>query len=422
MSKKEYSFKYGDSYIKGSLEENSVIGELKMNLFSPLENPQAEIKKAINNPIGSKPFAENFKKGDVVAFIVNDSTRVANTHEFLPVMFNELNEIGIPDKDMFVIFALGAHRPMPQEEMAHEVGAEVASRVSLYSGDCLDIEQFTYFGKTKLGTEVRFHNLVANADKIVCTGSVLPHYLAGYGGGRKAMLPGVAYYETIRNNHSYIFDEGSFICSLHGNPVYEDQIEAVEMCRPTFLINVVLNEKKETLRVFAGDYIKAHIEACKFVDEVYVTDLEEKADIVIASAGGYPKDIDVYQLHKTMVNARAAVKDNGVCIIIGECREGSGSKKYEEMMREYKTPKRVAQAVRDDFQIGGHKAYGVTSLMDGVEFILVSGIEDELAELLLFSPAKDLDEAIKLAYKKLGREDAKVLLLPQGSFTVPRVK
>lgn len=421
MTLENYSLKYGDGEVQVSLDSSFVIDELKMKKYPKLSNPKESIREAINNPIGCKSFKENFKAGETVAFIVNDSTRVANSHEFLPVMFDELNSIGINDEDIFIIFALGAHRPMTFDEMAHEVGQEVANRVKLYSGDCHDESQFTHFGTTSFGTHVAFHNLVAEADHIVATGSVLPHYLAGYGGGRKAMLPGVAYYETIRNNHSMIFDPNSKMGKLHGNPVYDDQIEAVEMCRPSFLVNVVLNEKKETLKVFAGDYIEAHIEACKFVDKIYVTEIKEKADLVIASSGGYPKDIDVYQLHKTMINARNAVKEGGIAIILGECRDGSGSKVYEDIMKEYNTPEKVEAAIRANFQVGAHKAYGVTSLMVGAEFILVSELQDDLAKLLLFNPAKDIDNALKIAYEKLG-PNPKIIMMPQGSYTVPRVQ
>ena len=234
------------------------------------------------------------------------------------------------------------------------------------------------------------------------------------------MLPGVSYYETIRNNHSMIFHPNSKIGMLHGNPVYDDQIEAVEMCRPTFLVNMVLNEKKQTLKVFAGDYIEAHLQACQFVDEIYVTEIEEKADISIVSAGGYPKDIDVYQLHKTMVNAHSATKPGGVAIILGECRDGSGSKSYEATMETFKTPCRVEKAMREDFQVGPHKAYGVTSLMTDMEFILVSSLDPELAKKLLFTPAASLEDALEIAYEKMGSK-ASVMLLPQGSFTVPRL-
>jgi len=418
---KTYSLKYGEGKIDFKLDSKRVLSELKMKKFEVLDNPRKTIKESINNPIGCTPFKENFKKGEKVAFIVNDSTRVANSNQFLPVMFDELNSIGIIDDDIFIIFALGAHRPMRKEEMIEEVGEEIASRVRMYNGDPFDKNQFKYFGQTSFGTPVYFHNLVAEADHIVATGSILHHYLAGYGGGRKAMLPGVAYYETIRKNHSMIFDENSKVGKLKGNPVYDDQIEAVEMCRPTFLLNVVLNEEMKTLKVFAGDYIQAHLDACKFVDDVYAVEIEKKADLVIVSSGGYPKDIDVYQLHKSMINARSAVKDGGVVIVVGECRDGSGSKTYENIMKKYKTPEKVEEATRADFQVGAHKAYGVTSLMNNVEFILVSELEEELAKLLLFKTARDMDTALNMAYEKLG-ENIDIIIMPQGSFTVTRLK
>lgn len=167
--------------------------------------------------------------------------------------------------------------------------------------------------------------MVTQADHVICTGSVVHHFFAGFGGGRKAILPGVAYYETIRKNHSLMFDPNAVIGRLEGNPVYHDQIEGAEMCRPTFLLNVVLNEKKELLKVFAGDNIEAHSACCKFVDEVYGVKIKQEADLVIASCGGYPKDINVYQLQKSMDNAWCAIRSGGVVIIFGECVEGSGS-------------------------------------------------------------------------------------------------
>ncbi len=418
--KKDFRLKYGRGNLSISLDPDQVIQEIKMKHFPPLSNPEDEILRAINHPVGCPPFRDNFNPGDRVAFIVNDSTRVANSHEFLPVMFNELNEVGVKDEDMFIIFALGAHRPMREEEMVKEVGEEVASRVEMFNGDCHDQSQFTHFGTTSFGTPVAFHNLVANADKIVCTGSVLPHYLAGYGGGRKAMLPGVAWYETIRKNHSMIFHPDSTALKLKGNPVYEDQIEAVEMCRPTFLLNMVLNEKMQTVRVFAGDYIQAHMEACKFVDEIYVADIETEADLVIISSGGYPKDIDIYQLHKTMIHGWHAVREGGMVIVVGECRDGSGSETYEKIMAEHRTPQRVEAATRANFQVGAHKAYGVTSLMHKARFILVSEVEEGLAKMLGFIPAPDLDAALDIACKELG-DSPRTIVMPQGSFTFPRL-
>lgn len=235
------------------------------------------------------------------------------------------------------------------------------------------------------------------------------------------MLPGVASYETICRNHALMLEPGAEIGRLRGNPVYEDQIEGVEFRRPSFLLNVVLNEKKDFLRVFAGDYIQAHLVACEFVDQVYGVPISRPADLVIATCGGYPKDINVYQLQKTMDNAWVAVREGGVVIILGECEEGVGSDQYLEWMEEYKTPEKIEEKTRCQFIVGGHKAYAVTRLMKKAKFILVSALNPDLARTLLFHPAKDMDEALKIASSKLG-PNPQILLMPQGSLTVPILK
>jgi len=417
MAKKMYTFKYGKEYVDFELDPAQVIDELKIKPAPVLPDPAAAILEAIRNPMGTKPLREIVKPGQTVAFIVNDSTRVANSYVFMPLLLDELNVAGVPDKDMFIIFALGTHRDMPLEEMVQEVGPEVAKRVKMYNSNAKE-DEFKFFGTTSRGTPVYFNKLVADADHIICTGSVVHHFFCGFGGGRKAMLPGVAKYETIRHNHSMIFDPDAVIGKLEGNPVYHDQVEGVEMCRPSFLINVALNEKKEFLGVFAGDYIEAHQACCKYVDSVYGTVVAKPADLVIATCGGYPKDINVYQLQKTMDNAWGAVRQGGVVIVLGECVEGSGSALYEKTMRDYKTPDRIEAELRANFQIGAHKAYAVTRLMKKAEFVLVSCLEPGFAKELLFIPAKDINEALQIALAKLGPSPS-IILMPQGSLTVP---
>lgn len=418
---KTYSFKYGKTKIQFSLDPSLVAGELKIQDYPVLPDPETAIREAIRNPIGSKPLRDIVKPGETVVFIVNDPTRVANSHVFMPILLDELNAAGVPDKDMSILFALGTHRPMTEAEMIAEVGEAVAKRVPMYNSDAKDASQFTFFGTTSRGTPVWFNNRAVQADHIICTGSIVHHFFAGFGGGRKAMLPGVAAYETIRKNHSMIFDPNAVIGKLDGNPIYHDQIEGVEMHRPSFLINVVLNEKKEFLAVFAGDYIEAHREGCKLVDEVYGPELDAPADLVIASCCGYPKDINVYQMQKTMDNAWVAVREGGIVILCGECIEGTGSATYEEWMRQYKTPERIQERVHADFQIGAHKAYAVTRLMKKAEFILLSSMEPDFAQMLLFTPAKDMEDALAKAFAKLG-PNPRILLMPQGSLTVPRIR
>jgi nickel-dependent lactate racemase len=417
---KEYLMKYGKGKVNFTLNPSLVVDELTIKNYPPLADPEAAVLEAIRNPIGCKPLREIVKPGQTVAFICNDPTRVANSHVFMPILLNELNSVGVQDEDMFIIFALGTHRLMTKEEMAEAVGNEAAKRVRMYNSDSKDESQFKYFGTTSRGTPVHFHKLIAEADHIVCTGSIVHHYFAGFGGGRKAIFPGVSALETIRKNHSMMFDPDAVIGKLHGNPVYEDQIEGVAMCPPSFLLNVVMNEKKEYLKVFAGHYIEAHLEACKLVDEVYGTVLKEPADLVIATCGGYPKDINVYQMQKTMDNAWCAVREGGIVIILGECEEGSGSVMYEKTMRENPSPEKIEAALRANFQVGAHKAYAVTRMMKRAEFILVSAMEAELAKTLLFTPAKTVEEALKMAYDKLGPNPS-IILMPQGSLTVPRI-
>jgi nickel-dependent lactate racemase len=415
---KEYSFRYGKGEAKVSLDPSLVTDELVIKRFPEIADPATAVRKAIRNPIDSPPLRELVKPGQTVAFIVNDPTRVARSYVFLPILLDELNAAGVPDANMRIVFSLGTHRAMTDAEMAEEVGAAVAARVTMHNTDCRDDSQFQFFGTTSRGTKIGFNKLVTEVDHIICTGSIVHHFFSGFGGGRKAMLPGVAAYETIRHNHSMMFDPNAVIGRLEGNPVYLDQIEGVEMCRPSFLLNVVLDEEKRFLRVFAGDYITAHKEACQFVDQVYGAEVKQEADLVIASCGGYPKDINVYQLQKTMDNTWCAVREGGVVIILGECREGSGSAQYEKTMREHRTPERVETALRANFEIGAHKAYAVTRLMKKAQFILVSDMDPDFSRMLLFTPAATIEEALAMAYAKLGPTPT-ITLMPMGALTVP---
>lgn len=415
---KVYKFRYGTGQVTFSLDPALVIDELTVKRFADLADPSAAVTEAIRHPIGSPPLREIAQPGQTVAFIVNDPTRVARSDVFMPILLDELNAVGVPDANMRIVFSLGTHRAMTAAEMTEEVGPAVAARVKMYNTDAFDDRQFTFFGTTSRGTKVGFNKLVTEADHIVCTGSIVHHFFAGYGGGRKAMLPGVAAYETIRHNHNMMFDPNAVIGRLDGNPVHLDQIEGVEMCRPSFLLNVVLDEDKRFLKVFAGDYIRAHRDACAFVDRVYGAEVKREADLVIASCGGYPKDINVYQLQKTMDNAWCAVREGGVVIVIGECCEGSGSAQYEQTMRECRTPERVEATLRANFEIGAHKAYAVTRLMKKAEFILVSGMDPEFSRMLLFTPAQTVEQALALAYEKLGPAPS-ITLMPMGALTVP---
>ena len=418
---KTYTYAYGHGTKTFSLPEEAVLKEIEVAQLPVLKDVAAATLDAIYHPIGAEPLDKLVKPGQKVVFICNDPTRVAGSEVFMPVLVNELNKLGVRDEDMSIVFACGTHRLMTQEEMTEQVGADVAGRLKMYNSDARKPEDFAYFGTTSRGTPVWINKLICDADHIIMTGTVVHHYFAGYGGGRKAILPGVSSLETATRNHSLMLDENAMLGKLAGNPIYDDQMEGVALFakgRSLFLFNAVLNAEHQFLKIFAGDYEKAHLESCKFADKAYGVPIPRKADIVIASCGGYPKDINVYQMQKTMDNAVCAVRQGGVVIIIGECVEGSGSALLEETCKRLGSADAIKEEIEKNFAIGPNKAYAVTMLTKKAHFIIVSALDKELAHNLLLESAASVEEALELAKKLTGPEPS-YILMPMGSLTVP---
>ncbi|MBS5492604.1 MAG: nickel-dependent lactate racemase [Sutterella wadsworthensis] len=425
MPMQTFDYAYGRGRKTFSVDTDRVLKEVRTETFTPMADVQAGVLEAIRHPIGCPAIEEIVKPGDTVAFICNDPTRVANSFDFMPVMVNELNRLGVKDEDMKIVFALGTHRAMTHEEMVEGVGAEVAGRLKMFNSLCNNDEDFEYFGTTSRGTPVHIHKELCNVDHVILTGTIVHHYFSGYGGGRKAILPGCAAMETVRVNHSFMLDENAGLGRTVGNPCYEDQMEGVALFakgRSLFLFNAILNAKHEFLRMFAGDYIAAHKEACKFVDQVYGCVIPKEADLVIASCGGYPKDINVYQMQKTMDNAACAVRKDGVVILLADCEEGSGSAVLEETFRRLKTPERIKAELEANFKIGANKAYAITRPISKARYILVTSLDRQLAKDMLFTAAVDtVEEALEIAKQYVG-ETPDMILMPEGSLTVPRVE
>jgi nickel-dependent lactate racemase len=244
------------------------------------------------------------------------------------------------------------------------------------------------------------------------------------------VLPGCAAMETVRHNHSFMLDPRAGLGAMDGNPVYDDQMEGVALWAEAmkkrgtsvFLFNAILDAEHRFLRMFAGDYIAAHKEACKFVDQVYGVKIPQQADVVIASCGGYPKDINVYQMQKTMDNAVLACRQGGVVILLAECEEGSGSAVLEETCKRLGSVDAIEKEIKNRFVIGANKAYAVTRLFKKAHFILVTALDRQMAKDMLFDGAVDtVEEALVAAEKYVGK-DYKIVLMPTGSLTVPLVE
>jgi len=426
MSKKIYQLASGKGFKQVELDSDQVMAEVHTKEFPVIapEDIKASILEAIRHPIDEKPWDETVKPGDTVCFICNDLTRVANSFDFMPVFLDEMNRLGVPDENMKILFSLGAHRLMTREEMAEAVGEEVAKRVRMYNNDARCDTDFNYFGQTSRGTPVLINKELCDVDHVILTGTIVFHYFAGYGGGRKAIVPGCAAMECIRKNHEWMMDDRVGLGITQGNPCYEDQVEAVQRFakgRHLFLFNAVLNAKHEFLKMFAGDFVTAHLEACRFVDRVYGVDIPGKADLVIVSCGGYPKDINAYQMQKTMDNARIAVKKGGAVILVAECTEGSGSTKLEETYRTLKTYSAIVEDLKKEFVIGANKAFAISRNCQTAPYFLVTKLDKELAKTMLFAGAYDeIDEAMKAVEPIVGHKP-RIIVMPEGSLTVPLI-
>jgi len=425
---KEFELLLGKKVIKVSLPEEKIIGVVEGKIYVPIVDVEAAIKEALHNPIGTPPLKDIVKAGDKVAVVASDITRAWVRFDIiLPHLLNEINRAGVPDNDIVLIVALGAHRINTLEEHITVYGQEVVDRVKIVQSYAPIAEDFTYIGTTSRGVPVNINKEIVNADKVILTGGIVYHLMGGFGGGRKSILPGVAGYATIQANHSFCLNEEvgqgtnpkCISGKLDGNTMNEDMIEIAGMVKPDFLFNVVQTAEGQFARFVAGHWLGAWLEGCKTVEEIFGVSIKEKADLVIASAGGYPKDINLYQADKTMDNAVMACKDDGVVILlmelldINEPPDFSGWFNYESLYdRE--------QALRKEFTVPGWAALKVGELAKKVPNIVVTlPSNKEFIEKAGMFPATTMEEALALAEEKLGHKNYTILLMPHGANTMP---
>jgi len=276
-------------------------------------------------------------------------------------------------------------------------------------------------GVTKLGTPVDITRIVALADRRIGVGNIEYHYFAGYSGGAKAIMPGVSTRAAIQSNHSRMVLPEASAGRLDGNPVREDIEEAMRFCPLDFIVNVVLDERKEIIHAVAGNVVGAHREGCKFLDKLYLKEVETRADIVIASQGGAPKDLNLYQTQKALDNAKHAVKSGGIIILTGSCGEGLGEAVFEQWMTTSESPEAMIERIRQDFQLGGHKAAAIAMVLKNADIYLVSDLAPDFVEKIFLKPFATVQAALDSAFEKLG-QNASVLVMPYAGSTLPVFK
>ncbi len=405
--------KYGKGHFHVEVPDRNYAGSLLPNEMAGAKDEQAEIKRALANPIGSKPLREMLKKGMKVVVIISDVTRPCPSYKFLPLLLDEINAGGVPNENITVIVALGTHRRTSEEEKKALLGVSYG-RVRCIDDDPSDCK---HIGTSTFGHRIEIFREVVEADAVVCTGNTEYHYFAGYSGGSKAILPGCASLETIRINHEMMTSPKAETGRLD-SPIREEIDQVPGMMKVDFLLDVVLNSKKEIVTVVAGDVMKAHREGVKLVDRMYRVEVK-KADIVLVSAGGYPKDINMYQAQKAMDNAKHAVKDGGAMILVAQCTECLGNDVFACWVDEATSIEAQARRMDEHFELGGHKASVIAKTAMKCDIYLVSDIPDETVRKMFLIPAKTPEEALSLAFKKLG-PDARVLVSPHGGMVLPK--
>jgi nickel-dependent lactate racemase len=412
---------YGKSDVCIRVPARNLLGSIEPKQVPVAPDAKAEIERALSEPIGTKKLSEIAQPEHKIAIVVDDFTRSTPSHIMLPPVLAELNAAGVKDENVTVIFGCGTHRAVRAEEAERILGAEVLNRVKTVSHDC-NAQDLVSVGKTKHGTNVRVNRVFAEADVKVLLGDVNLHYYAGYGGGRKSVMPAISCKDTISHNHAMLLHANARTGVLEGNPVHEDMTEAARLAKVDFILNVVTNSKGEIVKAFAGELEQAFLEATKLVDEMYRVQVDRRADIVVVSPGGYPADINLYQAYKALDNALEAVKRGGSIIMVAECPEGHGNQVFYDWMTRLGDLKKVEREVKRHFELGGHKAYYLLKALKSHQIILVSSLPDYYAnDVFKLKTARAVNDALRETLKNAGSQ-AKVWTMSQGNFTLPEVK
>lgn len=397
--------------------ENNLLGILRANAAPAPLSEEAEVRRALAEPTGAPRLAEIVRPGETVAIITSDLTRPMPTAKVMPALLDELYAAGVRKEDITLVFALGSHRHQSDEEKQRLAGERAWQEIHCVDSDPDDC---VHLGMTKAGTPVDITRAVAEADRRICLGNVEYHYFAGYSGGAKAIMPGCSTRAAIQANHSMMVRPEACAGALDSNPLRMDIEEAGAVCGIDFILNVVLGEHKEILRAAAGDVKAAHRELCAFLDTIYLKPLPAPADIVIVSQGGAPKDLNLYQTQKALDNARHAVRQGGVIVLIGSCREGLGERVFQEWMTTSPSPEAMVERIGRDFQLGGHKAAAIAMTLQKAKIFLVSDLEPDFVRSIFLTPMPSAQAALDAAFAELGPA-ATVLAMPFGGSTLPRI-
>jgi nickel-dependent lactate racemase len=415
---------YGDSSFSLELPPGSGEAFIRATPASPDQTPAEIISAALDS---CAAYLAQIKPGEQVVIVTSDITRYTGSEIYLPLLVDRLLQRGAASEDITIIIALGIHRRQSEHEHKKILG-RLYGRIRVADHDCDDPGKLVTLGYTSAGIEVSINRTVAEADHVILTGTIGFHYFAGFGGGRKSILPGVASRKSCMASHFAVLNPGegsgrnplASTGTLAGNPVHQAMTEACAMLKPLFMLNIVLTPDKQLLAAFAGEWQEAHARGCSYYAREFSFPLREKSDLVIVSCGGFPKDINLIQAHKSMEYASKALRDDGVMILLAECRDGYGNATFFNWFRCSGLDAFEAD-LRINYEINGQTAYAMLQKALRFRIILVSRLPDEEVRTMRMLPAKGLEEALEIAEEMLPAEYS-AYIIPEGGSVLPVMK
>jgi len=420
----EVELAYGKTGLKIGLPDDLNIDIVEPGYIKGLADPISAIEHALLRPQDTRPLREIAGKSNTVGIVINDITRPTPYKIILPVILRQLNHI--PDEQILLLNATGTHRPNTQAELKEMLGEEISSRYRIIQNDAEDRTSHQYVGTTDSGNDVWLHETYLDCDIRILTGFIEPHFFAGFSGGGKAVMPGLALLETIMKNHSAknIDHPHATWGQTDGNPIWEEIQQAASLAPPSFLLNVTLNKDKEITGVFAGDFSKAYEQGCAAVRNGAMVTVKKAYDIVITSNSGYPLDLNLYQSIKSMSAASRIVRDGGAIIAAADCWDGIPEHgEYAGLLREAETPQSLLQSIRrqnfarqDMWQA---RIHALVCLKADVYFHS-HNLSDRQIKSAFFKPCSSIEKTVSELLNKYGR-DASICILPDGTQTVPYI-
>jgi len=435
----EVGLAYGKTGVSIRMPDHIHTRIVEPRYIKGLPHQHRAVREALENPIRHPSLSSSLKPGQKVAIIFSDITRAAPYHILVPALLDSLDHL--PDHHITFFCATGTHRPATHEELETILGNEVVNRFRIVQNNANDRSLHQYAGTTTSGNRILLNKEVLECDLRILTGFIEPHFFAGFSGGGKALMPGMAHVDTIRTNHSirnlenqnarWGHTDGNRVGELSetnrasklsgANPLWEEVMEAAQLASPLFLLNITLNRDKEITGVFAGDLREAHKKGCAFAKETAMVGLDRAFDIVITSNSGYPLDLNVYQSVKGMSAAERVVKQGGSIIMAAECWDGipEGSD-YETILASVRSTGELMDFIRkhepelkDTWQV-----FFQAMIQAKAEVFLFSTLDHGTVERTHLNPVEDLDQLILDLVEKQGPA-TRICILPEGPHTIP---